>query len=673
VIVTATSRRRLSGETRIGVDVGGTFTDFVLATPHGLRVFKVSSTRGDPSKAVLEGMRRAGVEPGAAVVHGSTVATNAVLERKGARTALITTTGFSDVLEIGRQNRPDLYAIEPRKLPPLIGKEFRLEVDERVGADGSVIRPLDRKSLEGVIRRIRRIKPESVAVCLLFSFLRPSHERAIRAELIRAGIRWVSISSRVLPEHREYERMSTTVLDAYLAPVMSKYIRRLERAVEGPLWIVQSSGGVLRSTEAATNPVQTVLSGPAAGVVGARAVAAASGYTRIVTLDMGGTSTDVAVCPGEPLRRTDAEVGGLPVAIPMTDIHTVGAGGGSIAAIDEAGGLRVGPRSAGAEPGPAAYGRGGVEPTVTDANVVLGRLIPSATLADDVSLDQSAAEAAIDRLLPSDSNSNGARWRAAESVVTVADAHMERALRVITLERGYDPREFVLVTFGGAGPLHGCALAERLEIGRVLVPRYPGVLSALGALSGEHVREYAATLLCPAAPESARAMNRVFGRLERLARRDFEKSGRPRLRRALELRYVGQSFELSVPLQGSNIASAVKAFHARHAERYAHSRPGSDVEIVVARLVASVAQPPLPTIRAPADARRPRCTKARVVVDGELRSVRVFNRSELPAGFRARGPVIITQDDSTTWVAPGWRAQVDEHAALILDRYQRSS
>lgn len=653
--------------TRVGVDVGGTFTDFAVAADDGLHVFKVSSTPHDPAAAVLEGLRRAGVESDGTVVHGSTVATNAVLERKGARTLLVTTAGFRDVLEIARQNRPVLYAIEPRKPAPLIERELRLEVDERVGADGAVRRPLDRTSLDRLTEEVRRLAPEAAAVCLLFSFLRPSHERSVRAALRRAGVRWVSISSEVLPEHREYERTSTTVVDAYVAPVIGRYIRRLERAVPGQLWIVQSSGGVLQSREAAAAPVQSVLSGPAAGVVGARAVAAASGFDHIVTLDMGGTSTDVAICPGEPLRRTDATVGGLPVAIPMTDIHTVGAGGGSIAARDEAGGLRVGPRSAGAQPGPAAYGRGGVEPTVTDANVVLGRLISDARLADDVALDAIAAATAIDRLTPAQSRSLDTRLRAAAGVVAVADAHMERALRVITLERGYDPRDFTLVAFGGAGPLHGCALAERLEIDRVLVPRYPGVLSALGALSGEHVREYAATLVRPATTASERALTAAFGRLERTARRDFAGSGRPQLRRMLDLRYVGQSYELTVPLRGRNITGAVRAFHRRHHERYAHSRPDAPVEIVVARLMASVEQPSVPDVRPPA-AGRPEPRPAQVVVGGEFKPARVFSRAELPVGFRARGPLLVVQDDATTWAPPGWRVQVDQQAALVLER-----
>ena len=653
---------------RVGVDVGGTFTDFVVVEGRELRVFKAPSTPRRPEQAVFAGLREAGIGVARAVVHGSTVATNALLERRGASALLVTTAGFRDVLELGRQNRPELYVPEPYKPEPLIPRRRRLEVEERVGADGSVVVPLDPASLVALEAEARRLAPDSAAVCLLFSFLRPAHERSVRAALRRAGVSTVSISSEVLPEHREYERTSTTVVDAYVAPLMARYLRSLRLGVPGPLWIVQSAGGVLRSDEAARIPVRTVLSGPAAGVVGARHVARASGFSDIVTLDMGGTSTDVAVCPNEPVRTTQTSVAGLPVAIPMIDIHTVGAGGGSIAALDDAGVLRVGPRSAGADPGPASYGRGGLEPTVTDANLVLGRLAPAAALAGAVHLDSGRASRAVDRLLPTGSRAAADRIDAASGVVAVANAHMERALRVITLERGYDPRTFTLVAFGGAGPLHACELAERLDIATVLVPRYPGVLSALGALAGAHVREYARTLLAPAIAETERRLERVFARLETAARRDLAEGPRPSLRRSLELRYVGQSFELSVPFGRGGLSAAVRAFHRRHAQRYAHSRPSAPVEIVVARVSASVRQPSVPHPRAPRDGPPPTPTHHRAVVGNRLRRVRVFDRPALPADFQASGPLIVTQSDATTWIPSGWQATVDEWAALVLRR-----
>ncbi len=653
---------------RIGVDVGGTFTDFVVISGGEMRVFKVPSTPGAPEQAVVDGLRADGITSAAAIVHGSTVATNALLERRGARAVLVTTEGFRDVLEIGRQNRPALYELEPERPAPLIPRARRLEVTERVGADGSVVTPIDRASLDRLEARVRRLAPASAAVCLLFSFLQPAHERAVREALRRAGVSAVSISSDVLPEYREYERTSTTAVDAYVAPVVARYLRRLEPAMPGPLWVVQSNGGVLRSVEAAAAPVRTVLSGPAAGVVGAQHVARASGIANIVTLDMGGTSTDVAVCPGEPLRTTHAEVAGLPVAIPMTDIHTVGAGGGSIAQIDEAGALRVGPRSAGAQPGPAAYGRGGTEPTVTDANLVLGRLAPDAALGDRVHLDVSRAHGAVDRLVSRDDHSDAARRRAALAVVAVANAHMDRALRVITLERGFDPRDFTLLPFGGAGPMHCCELAERLEIEQVLVPLHPGVLSALGALTGAHTREYTATVFDEAHTLTPERLEAMFAPLEQAARDDLAPARQPRLQRLLDVRYVGQSFELSVPLSGGGVPEAVRLFHERHQQRYAHSRPDAPVEIVVARLVASVPQPPIST-SAPlaAGAPEPRTTQA-TLADGSVHEVPLLSRHELGHGFELDGPAVVTQPDATTWVAPGWRATVDPQGAMILRR-----
>ena len=659
------SRRNGRG-VRVGVDVGGTFTDFVVVTDSQFRVFKVPSTPNAPEQAVLNGLREAGINAADAIVHGSTVATNSLLERRGANTVLVTTDGFRDVLEIGRQNRPELYELEPEKLPPLIPRERRLEVTERVGADGKVITPIERASLDRLESRVRRLAPDSAAVCLLFSFLRPSHERAVRAALRRAGVRTVSLSSEVLPEYREFERTSTTVVDAYVAPVMARYLRQLESAVPGPLWVVQSSGGVLRSSEASAAPVRTVLSGPAAGVVGAQHVARASGIPDIVTLDMGGTSTDVAVCPGEPLRTTQAQVAGLPVAIPMTDIHTVGAGGGSIAQLDEGGALRVGPRSAGAMPGPAAYGRGGTEPTVTDANVVLGRLPSSAALGGQLQLDERRANEAMEQLLPHGDHSDGARRKAALAVVAVANAHMDRALRVITLERGFDPRDFMLMPFGGAGPMHCCELAERLEIEQVLLPPYPGVLSALGALTGAHTREYSATVLAHADSVTNKQIRGIFAPLEKAARDDLAPARRPRLQRMLEMRYVGQSFELSVPLGRGGVSAAVGVFHEHHQQRYAHSRRSAPVEIVVARLVASVPQPSvpmsLPSRRGSVGTR----TTPATLADGTVKSVPLLTRDELSVGFELAGPAVVTQSDATTWIPPGWHIQVDVQGALLL-------
>lgn len=655
---------------RVGVDVGGTFTDFVVVERGRLRIFKRPSTPGAPERAVLDGLAAAGLGGARAIVHGSTIGTNALLQRRGARTLLVTTAGFRDVLEIGRQTRPELYAIEPRKPSPLVPRRWRLEVAERVGVDGEVVIPLDLDALARLESTVRRLAPESAAVCLLFSFLRPSHERAVRAALRRAGLRSVSISSEVLPEHREFERTSTTVMDAYIGPTVRDYLRRLNRGLHGVLWIVQSNGGVLRSREAAAAPIRSVLSGPAAGVVGARTVASEAGLTDIVTLDMGGTSTDVSICPGEPLRTTHTMVAGVPVAIPMTDIHTVGAGGGSIASQDEAGALRVGPASAGADPGPAAYGRGGEHATVTDANVVLGRLAANVALGDAVRLDRDLAERAIDRLGASRRADVTRRAQTAIAVIEVANAHMERALRVITLERGYDPRDFALVAFGGAGPLHACDLAQRLEIETVMIPRFPGVLSALGALAGDHVREYARSVLRPLTRLTDARLRTILRPLEARARRDLAGGRRPRLQRVLEMRYVGQSFELSVPLGRGGLVAAARDFHRRHQRRYAHCRPGAPLEVVVARVVASVPQPALPPPRPPRGPRPEPATQI-AIIGGRRRRVPVYDRASLPARFAVTGPAILTQSDATTWMPPGWRAQVETHGSLIIRRSGR--
>ncbi len=664
------SRRTSStvGGIRVGIDVGGTFTDFVFVLEGKLHTLKLPSDPRAPDEAVAAGLAAAGIGEAEAVIYGSTVATNALLERTGARAVLVTTEGFRDVLEIGRQMRPNLYAIEPRKPEPLIPRRRRLQVEERVAADGSVVRDLSAESLREVERSAGRLKPDSAAVSLLFSFLRPAHERAVRAALRRAGVRLVSISSEVLPEYREFERTATTVVDAYVAPVTAGAIRRLRQRVPGPLWIIQSNGGLLRADEAAARPVRTVLSGPAAGVVGALHAAQESGFGEIVTLDMGGTSTDVSLCPGEPLRTTEGMVAGTPIAIPMTEIHTVGAGGGSIAYRDEAGALRVGPRSAGADPGPACYGRGGIEPTVTDANLVLGRLAADAALGASVRLEPELAARAIDRLTSGDGGTRAARIEAASAVVTVANAHMERALRVITLERGFDPRDFVLIAFGGAGPMHACALAERLEIDAVLVPRFPGVLSALGALAGAHTRDYSVTLLRRGAALTTARLRAAFSDMAAAARRDFPARAGRELSRSIDMRYAGQSFEINVPYGPGGMRAATAEFHRRHERRYAHSRLDAPVEMVVARLRASVAQPPLPRVRARRGA-APAASGTTIAIDrGRRRRVPVFARDELPAGFQFHGPAIVVQPDATAWVPSEWSASVDASEALMLAR-----
>ena len=492
---------------RVGIDTGGTFTDFVVAKGSRITSFKAPSTPHNPARAILDGLARIIAETAShpsEIVHGTTVATNALLERKGARTALITTEGFEDVIEIGRQARPEIYNLMVTRPAPIVPRELRFGVVERTGPDGSIITQLDETGLEETINRIRKpeLGIESVAVCLLFSFANPAHEELIARALESLG-KPVSLSHKILPEYREYERTSTVVINAYLVPIMSRYLRSLSEALGAGgrgrprLRVMQSNGGSVSAATAASEPVRAILSGPAGGVVGALRVCGAAGIRDIITFDMGGTSTDVALCSGEARTTNEALIAGLPVAVPIIDIHTVGAGGGSIARVDEAGALRVGPESAGADPGPACYGRG-EEVTVTDANLVLGRFGGADLLGGDMRLDTERARAALTKLAAEMSRYSEKRVtpeRAALGVIRVANANMESALRVVSVERGRDPRLFTLVSFGGAGGLHVCELAAALRIPRIIVPNSPGTLSALGVLLGDVVKDHSRTVM----------------------------------------------------------------------------------------------------------------------------------------------------------------------------------
>jgi len=667
----------------LGVDVGGTFTDFLLWENGRLAVHKRPSTPDDPARAVLEGLAEAGWSP-EEVVHGSTVATNAVLERKGARTALVTTRGFRDVLAIGRQTRPKLYDLEPSaRGEPLAPDELRLEADERLDCRGRVLRALDPGEVEALLDRVQRLRVESLAVCFLFSFLDPGHERLVRDAARRRGLP-CSASFEVLPEHREYERASTTVVNAYVAPVVERYLGRLSeglasRSASAPrLRVMQSNGGSAGAREAAALAVRTVLSGPAGGVAGAFRIARDAGFDRVITLDMGGTSTDVCLCDGAVPFTAESAIDGLPLRIPTVDVHTVGAGGGSIARIDAGGALRVGPESAGAHPGPAAYGRGG-PPTVTDAHLLLGRLLPDRFLGGRMALSVAAARRAMRPLARA---YLGDLDEAAASVARVANASMERALRVISVERGHDPRRFTLVAFGGAGPLHACELAEALGVPRVLVPPFPGVLSAFGMAAAPITNDQVAALLSPVPTDDrgafARRLERAFVRLEAHATKELASAGHARglrLRRALDLRYAGQSYELTVPVaatpEGCRPSRLLPAFHRAHRRRYGHADPSRGVEIVALRVRAEapgapVRLPALPT--GDGDSRRARLERRDVWFAGRRRATPVYDRAALRAGDRLRGAALVLQLDATTAVPPGWRGVVDGVANVVLER-----
>jgi N-methylhydantoinase A len=662
---------------KIGVDIGGTFTDFVIVQDGELRIYKVPSTPRDPSEAFLQGLAELEIPAGAHYVHGSTVATNAILERRGARAALLTTEGFRDVLEIGRQTRLHLYALHPAKHEPLIPRERCVEVPERVDKEGRVLVPLDEEALEAALDRIQASGAEAVAVVFLFSFAYPEHERRAGEWAATRGLS-VSLSSEILPEYREYERASTTAANAYVAPLMDRYLSRLDARLEvrgrERLQIMQSNGGVISVDTARREAVRTVLSGPAGGVVGAWKVAALSGFERLITFDMGGTSTDVSLVEGRPLVAPEGgTISNLPIRIPMLDIHTVGAGGGSLARVDAGGGLRVGPESAGADPGPAAYGRGD-QPTVTDANLVLGRLFVGSFLGGRMTLDPERSRAA---LAPLASRLGLSLEAMAEGVVRVANVQMGRALRRVSVERGHDPRRFCLVAFGGGGPLHACDLAVETGIPEVLVPRYPGTLSALGMLLSDVRKEYSRTVMRPVEGELA-GLERVFTALEEQARSvmSAEGVGEPdlRLERWLDLRYRGQSYELAVPASTLEPQRVAESFHAAYQTRYGYASPGAPCEVVNVRLraVGRVAQPQLPYGDPQPHPPPSPLGVQPLYTDGAWLDCPLFDRERLLPGQEIQGPALLVQEDTTTWIPPRWNARADGWYNMVVTRRDRA-
>lgn len=657
----------------IGVDTGGTFTDVFASSG---RIAKVPSTPRDPVRAILAGLGAVGLEAGDAVGHGTTVATNAVLERKGARTVLLTTRGFEDVLAIRRQNRPSLYDLRSRWPDPLVPRARRLGVDERLDYRGQVLRAIDRQGIADVISDVEA-EVEAIAVCLLFSYVDGVHERGVR-DLIREKLGPdfpVSLSHEVAPQYGEYERTSTTVLNAYVMPVMGRYLAALGSEVmtlgARSLHVMQSGGGLISAQTAAERPIQTILSGPAAGVVGAWALATAAGEERIITLDMGGTSTDVALVPGSILESNEGDVAGFPLLAPMLTIETVGAGGGSIARIDAGGGLHVGPESAGADPGPAAYGLGS-RPTVTDANLVLGRLSEAGLLGGEMPLHVEAARASLEPLAARLSLSiEQVAW----AVIRLVNSNMDRAVRAVSLQRGHDPRDFTLFAFGGAGPLHAAELAESLGITRVLIPPHPGVMAALGLTVPDFRREFQQSILEPLVEHSLPRVQTAMERLEALAMAGTTGEalfGEPVLERSLDLRYVGQSFELRVPFT-PDVAALRLAFGRVYDRRYGYAPPGEPVEIVHARVRALLPRLAAPDL-VPNWPEASRTLDDRVVwfgrgpdmADLQEATTPVAWRPSLPAGTDMVGPSLIEQYDSATLIPPGWQGRVDEDFNLTL-------
>ncbi|HEV3041256.1 MAG TPA: hydantoinase/oxoprolinase family protein [Candidatus Angelobacter sp.] len=653
---------------KIAIDSGGTFTDCVWLDQSALRILKVFSTPSDPSQAIAEAVTR--IAPANAevlVLHGTTVGTNTLLQRKGAAVAFVTTAGFEDSLEIGRQHRPKLYDFFFEKNPSLAISEMRFGVEERTSAEGEVLCSPSKTSLTSLAAQIVAAHPEAVAISLLFSFANSQNEQAVAQALESTGVP-LSVSHQILPEFREYERGSTVLVNAYLQPIMQRYLHGLQQRAgvrnRAQIFVMQSSGGITALETAAAQPVRTVLSGPAGGVVGASAVAARSGFKRIITFDMGGTSTDVALVDGSLATTNEAEVAGLPVRVPILDIHTVGAGGGSLARFDAGGALRVGPESAGADPGPICYGRG-ERPTVTDANLLLGRLPANQFLGGDFKLDLDRTQRLIQQWL----KNLGSRLSVedfCEGVVKVVNANMEKAIRVVSIERGYDPRQFALVAFGGAGAMHACELAQALRIPKVIVPACPGALSALGILISDVVKDHSRTVLLGVRELPGRKLDRLYKELQQSISSELRKEnwkGKVVFERSCDMRYRGQGYELNLAY-GPGL---LDRFHAEHKRRYGYSNPEKQVEIVTVRMRGRVVSTEkLSAVKITEQSTKLHLGSAMVSFGGKKIRTEVLPRQILKVGKLYRGPSIVTEYSATTVVPPGYSFQTDKAGNLII-------
>jgi N-methylhydantoinase A/oxoprolinase/acetone carboxylase beta subunit len=654
-------KRRRGRPIVVGIDTGGTFTDLVAIIGSEIHVHKVLSTPSDPADAVIRGLREMlrGSQP-QSVTYSSTVATNALLEKKGARVAIVTNAGFEDLIEIGRQNRDDLYALAPSRPEPLVERAMRFGVAERTLFDGSIVKSLTGAELARIRRLAARSGAEAFAICLLHSYANPRGEESIARALAPLG-KPLSVSHRILAEYREYERFSTAVVNAYVAVRMSSHLKNLETRLEGArLRVMQSNGSAIGADLARAEPVRTILSGPAAGVIGAASLARAFGTDRFITFDMGGTSTDVSLFDRRARIRTLSHPDGYAVRTPVIDIHTVGAGGGSIARIDAGGSLRVGPDSAGADPGPACYGRGELC-TVTDADLVAGRLVAANFLGGKMKLYPDRAAHAVSRLAREMKTNS---LSAARGIIRVVNANMERAIRVITVERGFDPRDFALLAFGGAGPMHACELALDLGIRRIVMPRNPGLLCAWGASSAPLGREYSLTVRATN-PDYRSLLARASALVSR-ARSELTAEGARAIRHELwlDMRYRGQSYELEVALTPRFVAD----FHSTHRRTFGHSDPSAPVEVVNIRVRAVARESTARPRRIASHKRAPApVSNARVLVGARERTVPVYDRDSLGAGTRIRGPMVVVELSSTSYVAPEFTLRVDDFGNLQLE------
>jgi N-methylhydantoinase A len=676
---------------KIGVDVGGTFTDVFLLneTTGQLAVHKVSSTPEDPSKAIIRGVSEIlqiqEIPPDRVtyLAHGTTVATNAIIERKGGKVGLLTTLGFRDLLEIGRQTRPKLYDLHLDYPPPIVTRDLRLEITERVLHTGEVFIPLDEQSVQNQIKLLKENKVDAVVICLLYSYLNPSHEVRIK-EMVREAMPdcYLSVSHEVLPEFREYERLSTATLNASLMPVMDIYLRNFQKEAKkiGVLTsprINQCNGGVMSVDTACQFPIRTALSGPSAGVIGALFIGNAMNQLDLITFDMGGTSTDVCLLEkGISSISNDRWVGGYPAKIPSVDVNAVGAGGGSIAWIDLDGLMKVGPKSAGASPGPACYGLGGTEPTVTDANVTLGRLNPEYLLGGRMKINKLLAESALTRL---GEQLGLGLTETAHGVIRIVTANMVKAIRTISIERGYDPKEFSLLAFGGAGPLHAVGVARELDISKVVVPLNPGILCAMGLIVADARNDYVKTSLMEMNAADTQKINQIFEQLEKeasywLTQEGFDPSAQ-RLSRSIDMRYAGQNFELPVevpahPLKASDIETLISRFYVEHEKNYGHFMPGEPMQLVSFRVTAQGIIPKLQLQKIghlKQKGASSRVGHREVYFDATVPlSTPVYDRTRLCPGDRITGPAVIEQMDSTTLIFPEDGAEIDDLLNIII-------
>ncbi len=650
----------------IGVDTGGTFTDFIYKDDKGWKVFKTPSTPKNPAKAVLYGLEKIAKDKAKNITHGSTVATNTVLERKGAKTAFITNKNFEDILYIGRQNREKLYDLTYKRNRPL--PELFLGIDCRIVSNGEIIKDIDDEDIKNTIKTLKENNIESVAVSFLFSFLNPEHEERIKGILEKNGFKNVSISSKIIPEFREFERSSTTVINAYVMPKMKNYISYLEKNLseKDKLRIMQSNGGVISIHTVKEEPVRTILSGPAGGVVGALKIGKLAGFEKLITFDMGGTSTDVSLIDNKLSITTESKIEGFPVKVPMIDVHTVGAGGGSIAYVDKGGALNVGPESAGADPGPICYGKG-EKITVTDANLFLGRLIPDYFLGGNMKIYP-------ERVTPYIENTAKKLGltpvQFAEGIVEIANTKMEKALRVISIEKGYNPNEFVLFSFGGAGGFHSAFLAKMLGIKKVLVPQNPGILSAIGMLLSDIIKDYSLTVMLKEKNTNFETLKKLFEILEKKAFEDFDKEEINKekiiIERYVDIRYEGQSFELIIPFDKNYI----KNFKNEYKRKYGYlvERESEIVNIRI-RVVAETEKPEFkkyPFISEKIDENAVLDEKE-VIFEGKSYKTKIYNREELQVGNKIKGSSVIVEYSSTTIIPPFASAYIDEYKNIIVE------